>query len=178
MRLTSVQLSRHSTAIGIIHATVVFCTVFFCPSAAVRAFDVEGYQTGMSKAAVMAKATPFYNISSIQASNDTLIASSRTNAGDYLSFNFCQDRLVGIQQGYPANLRQTSLLISDFNTNYGQPFSIKAASRPDPTGEVYELGVWWKAGAEFASVYFLGSTQGDSLSSSHQAVNDCFRVPR
>lgn len=145
---------------------------------AATAFDVDGYKTGMTKAEVLATSGKSYRISPLETDSNTLIATDMIDSKKYLSLNFCNDHLVSVQQGFPANLRQVSLLVANFSAKYGDPFSVKAGIRPDPTGEVYEIGYWWRANAEFASVYFSGSTYGDSLSTSRQAVNPCFKVPR
>jgi hypothetical protein len=131
-------------------------------SAACHAFDVEGFKTGMQKAAVVAVAEKTYKL--VTVDENTLIANA--TGGGYLSFNFCEGRLVSVQQGYQANLRQVTLLVSDLNQRYGQPFSTAAGSRAHSSGTVYETGMWWKAGPEFISIYFTGTEQGDSLSQS------------
>lgn len=137
------------------------------------AFEVDGFRTGMTVDDVKTIAE---KMGSFQALDDNTYVVN-TNAGTYTSFNFCKSRLVSLQQGHPATLKHLSLLIADFNKRYGQPFSVQSGSRPDPSGEIYEMGMWWHAGAEFVSVYYM-SAAGDSLSTSHQARNACFKVPR
>ena len=146
--------------------------VFSSPHA--LAFDVEGFHTGMPKATVIALAEKAYRVSAVD--ENTSIANGA--GGDYLSFNFCEDRLVSIQQGFPPNLQQVTLLISELKRKHGNPFSTNAGTTAHSTGTVYEWGTWWNAGKEFVSLYYTGTAQGDSLSVSHQSKNNCFKVPR
>jgi hypothetical protein len=139
-----------------------------------RAFDVGGFKTGMSKTAVLVNAEKSYTI--LKMDEDTYIANA--SGGGYLSFNFCEERLVSIQKGFQANLRQVTLLVSEFKSKYGNPFSTAAGTRADSSGAIYEWGTWWDVGQEFVSIYFTGTEQGDSLSTSHQSKNKCFKVPR
>ena len=138
------------------------------------AFDVDGYRTGMSKEQVKAAADKYATVSAVD--EDTLVANASN--GTYSSFNFCKEKLVAVQQGYPASLKQVSLLVTEFNKLYGQPFSTESGARAHPTGEIHELGIWWRAGNEYVSIYYMGTPQSDSLSTSHQAKNACFKVPR
>jgi hypothetical protein len=143
-------------------------------SVSAAAFDVEGFKTGMPKALVLAAAEKSYKLVTIDET--TYVANAP--GGGYLSFNFCEDKLASVQQGFPANLRQVTLLVSELKAKYGNPFSTSAGSRAHSSGTVYEWGMWWNAGTEFVSIYFTGTEPGDSLSTSHQAKNKCFKVPR
>ena len=156
----------------------MLCIIPLTLASPAHAFDVEGYKTGMTKSAVMSTSGAIYKIAPLEGTVDTLMATSVSDPSRYLTLNFCQDRLVSIQQGFSPNMKQASLLVGDLSKKYGDPFSVKAGTRPDPSGEIYEMGFWWRMGNEFASIYFLGSTIGDSLSVSHQATNACFKVPR
>jgi len=140
----------------------------------VLAFDVEGFRNGMSKAVVIERASLSRKVS--EHDQDTLVA--RDSLGNYLSFNFCKDRLVSVQQGFQPHLRQFAVIVREFNSKHGQPFSVATTSRAHPNGQIDEFGIWWKSEMEFVSVYYMGSAHGDSLSTSHQSPNDCFKVPR
>ena len=138
------------------------------------AFNVEGFVTNMPKAAVLAQAERSYKLNTID--ENTVVANSAD--GGYLSFNFCEGGLVSIQQGLKANLQQVTLVISEFKAKYGNPFSTSAGTRAHSTGTIYEWGTWWNAGAEFVSLYYMGTSQSESLSTSYQSKNKCFKVPR
>ena len=143
-------------------------------SANATAFDVDGFSTGMTKAAVLSKAEKSYKVVNVDES--TFIA----NAGDggYLSFNFCEGKLAAVQKGFPADLKQVTLLVSEFKDKHGNPFSTSAGTRAGSTGPIYELGMWWNAGNEFVNIYYMGTGSSEGLSTSHQARNSCFKVPR
>lgn len=138
------------------------------------AFDVEGFVTDMSKAQVIDKAKKYSKLQEIDTG--TLIATWAN--GYYLSFNFCEGVLVSIQQGHPPELKHLALLVAEFNQAYGEPFSVGSKTRSHPNGPITEMGYWWKAGEEFVSVYYMGMPDNDSLSTSHQSKNSCFKVPR
>jgi hypothetical protein len=139
-----------------------------------QAFDVDGFTTNMPRAAVLAKAERTHKVAVID--ENTLVASS-ADAG-YLSFNFCEDKLVSVQRGLKANLQQVVLVMAEFKGKYGNPFSTNAGTRAHASGPIYEWGTWWNAGEEFVSLHYMGSSHGESLSTSYQSPNKCFKVPR
>jgi hypothetical protein len=138
------------------------------------AFEVEGFRSGMSKAGVLEKARNWAKVS--ERDQDTVLVSD--SIGNYLSFNFCKDKLVSLQQGYKPSLRQYAIIVNELSRSHGQPFSVASNSRAHPNGQIHELGIWWKHGEEFVSVYYMDSPHGESLSTSHQSPNSCFKVPR
>jgi hypothetical protein len=143
-------------------------------SAHAAAFEVEGFRSGMSKAAVLEKASSWAKVS--ERDRDTVLVSD--SFGNYLSFNFCKDKLVSMQQGYKPSLRQYSIMVNELSKRHGQPFSLASNSRAHPDGQIHELGIWWTHGEEFMSVYYMSDPHGESLSTSHQSPNSCFKVPR
>lgn len=140
----------------------------------VEAFNVEGFTTGMSKTTVWEQAGRIYKLSTID--EDTVVAVAPD--GNYLSFNFCQGKLASIQQGLKTNLQQVALVMSEFKAKYGNPISTSAGTRAHSSGTIYEWGTWWAAGTEFVSLYYMGDTQSESLSTSYQSKNKCFEIPR
>jgi hypothetical protein len=152
--------------------TVVLLASLYASHSA--AFDVEGFTTGMSKETVMAKAGRTYKVRELEG--ETVVAEQPSGA--YLSFNFCDGRLAAIQQGFPASLKQMTMLVSEFKRKYGNPFSTNAGPSASPHGVSYQWGIWFHAGQEFASIYYSGTDLAEGLSTSHQAVNKCFKVPR
>ena len=143
-------------------------------SVSTHAFNVEGFTTGMPKATVLATAARTYKLAVID--DETVVANAAD--GGYLSFNFCEGKLVAVQQGFKPNLQQVTLLISEFKSKYGNPFSTSAGTRAHSSGTIYEWGTWWNAGQEFVSLYYMGTAQSESLSTSHQSKNKRFKVPR
>lgn len=138
------------------------------------AFDVDGFTTNMHKQSVIATAEKSYKL--VAVDENLLIANAAD--GGYLSFNFCEGRLVSVQKGFPANLQQVTLLVSEFKEKYGNPFSTNAGTRAHSSGTIYEWGTWWNAGEDYVSLYYTGSTIAESLSTSYQSKNKCFKVPR
>ena len=128
----------------------------------------------MTKQETLTAAEKLYKLSTID--DNTVIANAPD--GSYLSFNFCEGKLVAMQQGFNANLKQVTLLISTFKAKYGNPYSTNAGTRARSTGTIYEWGTWWNAGLEFVSLYYMGTEETESLSTSYQAKNKCFKVPR
>lgn len=156
-------------------APVVASVISFCCwSLVANAFEVEGFRSGMPKSEVEAKLRTWQRVSEVDPG--TLVTIDQL--GNASSFNFCEGRLVSMQQNLKPSLRQFVTLMRDFNTRHGQPFSSAAGSRTHQTGQIDELGVWWRSGNEFVSVYYMGSSAGESLSTSHQVPNSCFKVPR
>jgi hypothetical protein len=141
---------------------------------AASAFEVEGFRSGMTKSDVEAKLRSWQRVSEVEPG--TLVATDQF--GNTSSFNFCEGKLVSMQQNLKPSLRQFVAIMRDFNSRHGQPFSSVAGSRAHQTGQVNELSIWWRYGGEFVSVYYMGSSLGESLSTSHQVPNSCFKVPR
>jgi hypothetical protein len=151
---------------------LLFCTVA-CVTAA-NGFEIDGYHDGMSRDEVKRLASKYGNVRRTDA--DTLLALTET--GTYASFNFCQDRLVSVQQGHPATFKQLSRLVARFNKLYGQPMHVQAVATPQQRGELNKLDFWWKTGDDYAKVTYIRTPTGDDLSTAHQARNACFEVPR
>ena len=147
---------------------VVLCSV------SAYAFNVEGFTTNMPKALVLATVERTYKL--VTVDDDTVVANAPE--GGYLSFNFCEGKLVSVQQGLKPNLQQVTLVMSEFKAKYGNPFSTNAGTRAHSSGTIYEWGTWWNAGNEFVSLYYSGSPLAESLSTSYQSKNKCFKVPR
>lgn len=139
-----------------------------------QAFQVEGFHSGMTKAEVEAKLAGWNRVSEVEP--HTIVAIDK--AGNASSFNFCQGKLVSMQQNLKPTLRQFSLAVRDFNSKFGQPFSSAAGSRIHAQGQIDEIGIWWRDGNEYVSVYYMGTPLGESLSVSYQTPNQCFKVPR
>jgi hypothetical protein len=138
------------------------------------AFDVNGFRNGMSRHDVDLMLRSYQKVQEIDP--NTLIAFD--NSGNASSYNLCNGILASMQQNYTPNLKQFARLVHEFITKYGQPYSVKGENRQEPQGQIDELGLWWKVGGEYISVYFMGLPGGDSLSVSHQSPNRCFKVPR
>lgn len=138
------------------------------------AFEVNGFRTGMELDQVRKNAEKYGELHAID--KNTYLGSNPL--GSYSTFTFCKAKLVSLQQDQPTSFKQLALLIAEFNKSYGQPFSIKAGPRPDPIGDAHEIRISWRARSEYASIYYKDSSQGASLSTSYQATNSCFKVPR
>jgi hypothetical protein len=153
---------------------VLLLLALFVSVTSARAFNVEGFSTGMPKAVALENAEKYYKVSAVDES--TYVA--RASDGGYLSLNFCEGRLVSVQQGFPANLKQVTLLVSEFKGKYGNPSATSAGTRASSSGTLYEWQMWWNAGQEFVSISYTGTERDDGLSTSHQSKNKCFKVPR
>ena len=76
------------------------------------------------------------------------------------------------------SVKQLALLVAKFNKRYGQPASVKAGPHADPMGQVNEIRIGWRVGSEYVSVNYKGSQENETLSTSYQADNKCFDVPK
>lgn len=150
-----------------------FIVACYGPSVA-NAFEVEGFRSGMTRAEVDAKLRLWQRVSEVEPS--TLSASDQL--GNSSSFNFCEGKLASMQQDLKPTLRQFVLMMRDFSSRFGQPFSSVAGSRAHQTGQIDELGVWWRHGDDFVRLHYMGTSLGEGLSTSFQVPNPCFKVPR
>lgn len=138
------------------------------------AFEVNGFHTGMALDEVRKIAEKYGELYAIDPNTYLVNNPLRT----YTSFRFCNAKLISLEQDQPVSVKQLALLIAKFNKRYGQPASVKAGPRADPMGEVNQIRIGWRVGSEYVSVDYKGSAQSETLSTSYQAQNACFGVPK
>lgn len=154
-------------------STYLLLTALLLPSVS-NGFEYEGYKSGMTRSEVEKIASETATISNTKG---TLIARFRDET--YLTFNFCDELLVSMQQGQPPTLRQLSMVIEEFTSTHGSPILVTSSSRASPKGQIREFGMWWAVAGEYVSVYYMGvGEESELLSTSRQVQNSCFRVPR
>lgn len=138
------------------------------------AFEVNGFHTGMALDQVRKIAEEYGEFYAVD--QDTYLVNNPLRT--YTSFRFCNTKLMSLKLDEPVSFRQLSELIAKFNKRYGQPASVKAGPRADPTGKVNEIRIGWQVGSEYVSVAYKGSAQSETLSTFYQAENKCFDVAK
>jgi hypothetical protein len=138
------------------------------------AFEVNGFHTGMALDEVRKVAEKYGEVYAVDQNTYLVNNPLRT----YTSFRFCHAKLISLEQDEPVSVKQLALLVAKFNKRYGQPASVKAGPHADPMGQVNEIRIGWRVGSEYVSVNYKGSQENETLSTSYQADNKCFDVPK
>jgi hypothetical protein len=107
---------------------IVLVTLAFAAPAS--AFEVDAFKSGMSKEQVK-DALKSYTFDKVQDfSVQTLIAYDQPEKGSnrQFVFDFCNDKLAGMQQEMAPSNRNFVIIISNYNAKYGQPIRVNAGS--------------------------------------------------
>ena len=156
------------------------CLLLLALSYPVYAFEVDEFKSGMSREKVK-EALKSWNFDKIQDfSQETLIAFDLGSKGTnrQLAFNFCNDKLVLIEQEVKPSLKNFITTVNNFNAQYGQPSKVDADSGVISTGEKNTLALFWRKGIDIIGIRMLLLPSNDQILLSHQTPNNCWQAPR
>jgi len=148
-----------------------------CP---VLAFEVDVFKTGQSKEQVK-EALKSYTFDKVQDfSAQTLIAYDQAEKGSnrQFVFDFCNDKLVGLQQEMAPSPRNLMIIINNYNTKFGQPIKVNAASNVTSIGDKNELALYWRKGLDMVGVKYSVTQPIEQLLLQYDAPNNCWQTPR
>jgi hypothetical protein len=139
-----------------------------------RAFDIDGFRTGMSQEKVVARAQ-MLGLEITSERTDYVLAQGD---GRHYSLSFCKNFLVTAQKIVDPTFDTFVELASYFQSLYGAPVSVMPQT-PDPTSYApsYTLSIAWRAKSEVITVdhtSFKSNTQTDVT---YDAPNSCFQNP-
>ncbi|MEO1767529.1 hypothetical protein [Thiobacter aerophilum] len=144
------------------------------------AFEVDVFQSGMTREQVR-QALASYAFERVQDfSATTLIAYDTPERASHRQFvfDFCNDRLVGLQQEVAPSLRNLVIVINNYNGRYGQPVRVIANTNVTSIGERNELAVHWRKGPDMIGVRYVTTPPVESLMLVYESPNNCWQVPR
>lgn len=144
------------------------------------AFEVDVFKSGMSKEQVK-DALKSYNFDKVQDfSAQTLIAYDQPEKGSnrQFIFDFCNDKLAGLQQDMAPSNRNLVIVINSYNTKYGQPIRVNAGSSVTSIGDKNELALYWRKGLDIVGVKYSVIVPLEQLLLQFDAPNNCWQTPR
>ncbi len=161
------------------HLSIAFwgLLTFALPS---HAFEVDVFKSGMTKAQVR-EALKSYAFDRVQEfSEKTLIAYDQPEKGSnrQFAFDFCNDKLAGLQQDMAPSMRNTTIALHSYITKYGQPFKVNARSSVTSIGDKNELAFYWRSGLDILGVKYSETLPVEQLLLQFDVPNNCWQTPR
>ena len=144
------------------------------------AFEVDSFKSGMTREQVKLSLKS-YNFERVQDfSETTLIAYDppEKGANRQFVFDFCNDRLVGLQQEMGPSIRNLMLMVGNYNAKHGQPSKVTANTNITSIGERNELSFHWRKGLDVIGVRYITTAPVEQLTLLHETPNNCWQVPR
>jgi hypothetical protein len=163
----------------LIHRCLALCVLLaFVPST--FAFDVDSFKSGMTREQVK-EAAKSYNFDHVQDfSATTLIAYDDAEKGSnrQFVFEFCNDKLVGLQQDMAPSMRNLMIMVNNYNSKYGQPSKVAANTNVTSIGERNEMTFFWRKGLDVLGVRYVLTAPVEQLTLQYETPNNCWQVPR
>ena len=151
--------------------------LFFTPA---FGFEVDAFKTGMTREQVK-DALKSYNFEKVQDfSAQTLIAYDQPEKGSnrQFVFDFCNDKLAGLQQDMAPSNRNLVIIINAYNTKYGQPMRVNATTSVTSIGDKNELALYWRKGLDMVGVKYSVIAPLEQLLLQYDTPNNCWQTPR
>jgi hypothetical protein len=158
----------------------IICFLVLAFATPSSAFEVDAFKSGMSKEQVK-DALKSYTFDKVQDfSVQTLIAYDQPEKGSnrQFVFDFCNDKLAGMQQEMAPSNRNFVIIISNYNAKYGQPIRVNAGSNVTSTGDKNELGLFWRKGLDVVGVKYIVIAPLEQLLVQYDTPNNCWQTPR
>lgn len=144
------------------------------------AFEVDSFKSGMTRDQVK-EALKTYSFERVQDfSATTLIAYDPPEKGSnrQFVFDFCNDKLVSLQQEMGPSIRNMMIMVGNYNTKYGQPSKVNANTNITSIGERNELTFHWRKGLDVLGVRYITTAPVEQLLLVYESPNNCWQVPR
>jgi len=144
------------------------------------AFEVDSFKSGMTREQVK-EALKSYSFERVQDfSASTLIAYDTPEKGGnrQFVFDFCNDKLVSLQQEMGPSIRNLMIVVGNYNTKYGQPSKVAANTNVTSIGERNELSFHWRKGLDVVGVRYVTTAPVEQLVLMYETPNNCWQVPR
>lgn len=158
-------------------AAWVTIALVICPPA--FPFEVDGLRSGMSfdEAKSIVEKQSYGHV---EAKDNHIGAwdapTKRPGRGIFL--NFCKGRLVQVQKDLQPRFDYFVKLVDDKRRKLGQP--LDAWSRPTDvtsSAESNAIALIWRDGSDFVTVTYTQFSSNNQLDITHDARNDCWRIP-
>lgn len=157
---------------------LILCALLHAVPAA--AFEIDSFKSGMTREQVK-EALKTYNFERVQDfSATTLIAYDPPEKGSnrQFTFDFCNGKLVTLQQEMGPSIRNLMTMVSNYNSKYGQPSKVTASTNVTSIGERNELAFYWRKGLDVVGVSYVTTAPVEQLMLQYETPNNCWQVPR
>lgn len=156
------------------------CVLALSFAASALAFEVDEFKSGMGRDKVkeILRSWSFDKVQDF--SQDTLIAYDLGSKGTnrQFVFNFCNDKLVGLEQEIKPSLKSFVATVNSFNAKYGQPSKVEAENGVISSGEKHTLALFWRKGIDIVGLRMVLLPANDQILLTYQTPNACWQVPR
>lgn len=148
-----------------------------CPSA--FAFEVDGFRSGMSFNDVRSLVEK-RSYDSVEVKDNNILAGDNPSKGSVrtISLNFCKGRLVQVQKHLQPRFDYFVRMADEKRRELGRP--LDAWSRPTDltsSAESNAIALIWRDGSDFVSITYTQFSSNNQLDITHDARNDCWRIP-
>lgn len=145
-----------------------------------HAFEVDEFKSGMSRDKVK-EALQSYRFDRVQEfSATTLIAYDQPEKGGnrQFIFDFCNDRLVGLQQEMKPVFRNLIVIVNNYNKTLGQPIKVDTSNNITSAGEKDVLAFYWRKGLDLVGLKYIWMQPVEQLMLQYDTSNNCWQIPR
>lgn len=158
----------------------ILCLMLCALAAPAIGFEVDSFKSGMTREQVR-EALKTYDFERVQDfSASTLIAYDTPEKGSnrQFVFDFCNDKLVSLQQEMGPSIRNLMIVVGNYNAKYGQPSKVTANTNVTSIGERNELSFHWRKGLDVIGVRYVTTAPVEQLMLVYETPNNCWQVPR
>ena len=157
----------------------IFITMVSCPSA--FAFEVDGFRSGMSfnDARSLVEKRSY---DSVEVKDNSIGARDNPSKGPAraIFLNFCKGRLVQVQKHLQPRFDYFVRMADEKRRELGRP--LDAWSRPTDlastsSAESNAIAFIWHDSSDFVSITYTQFSSNNQLDITHDARNDCWRIP-
>jgi hypothetical protein len=132
-------------------------------------FEVQGYSSGISKEDVKSLAGRHYQLIDREGGSIEAVASGKEG----IYFNFCNDKLSGVNIFWNATVKNLVLVSNDFQAKYGNAISRSKILPLSNGGALHSLELYWYKGKDNFSIYYGSSEVNDSMTVAYSTKTTC-----
>ena len=141
------------------------------------AFEVDSFRSGMSFAEAKSLVEK-QAYERVELKDNQIRAWDTRSVASGIFLDFCKGRLVSVQKNLQPRFDYFTRLVDEKRSALGRP--LDAWSRPtDVTSSVESnaIALIWRDGSDFVSVTYTEFSSNKQLYITHDARNDCWRIP-
>ncbi|MEQ1662937.1 MAG: hypothetical protein ABL877_09610 [Thiobacillus sp.] len=145
-----------------------------------HAWDIGEFRNGMTRTEVETTLKSWHFDKVLPVGSDGLFAydMAENPAGRRFLFDFCNDKLVSLDQEVAPAFRHFIVIASNYSNLYGNPLKVIPYSSVVASGEKNLLAMFWRKGSDYMGVKYALYPNGEQLSMTWQVNNNCWQAPR
>jgi hypothetical protein len=140
------------------------------------AFDFAEFKSGTPREKVLELLKTWNLDKVLDISNDSILTFDLPEKDTFrrMLFNFCNEKLVAVEQDMRPSPKNFITLVNSYNTRYGQPLQVKTNVGMIATGEKTTIHMIWRKGADYFGVKYVVLPTGEALSITFLVYNSCW----